>query len=178
MVARLWWAFSFHFLHPHIKAEWATCLELQAYSRHGNESLDAFALENLAGVDDSFGVHGNHVEPEELAAVLAHAAHLTDDFAVVAVQEPDVVVGEIGDVQQPLLPVGREHHAAGRAADAGFGRNDELIQELAFVRCHVDAVRAAVRGVDQSIIRYIQREMAAELPGFRTAECTDGPRRS
>jgi hypothetical protein len=28
------------------------------------------------------------VEPEELAAVLSHTAHLSDDFAVVTVQEP------------------------------------------------------------------------------------------
>ena len=67
-------------------------------SRHRYESLDAFALENFAGVDGSFGIHGNHVEPEELAAVLPHTPHLTNDFSVVTVQEPDVVVREIGDV--------------------------------------------------------------------------------
>src|SRR5262249_48817692 len=84
-----------------------SCFEIRRLeSRHRDESLDAFALENFAGVDDSFGIHGNHVEPEELAAVPPNTAHLTDVFAVVTFQEPDVVVGEIGDVKQPLLLVG------------------------------------------------------------------------
>ena len=51
----------------------------------GEEALDAFSGEDFSGVNDAFRVDGDHMEAEELAAVFAHAAHLTDHFAVFAV---------------------------------------------------------------------------------------------
>jgi hypothetical protein len=51
----------------------------------GEEALDAFSGEDFSGVNDAFRVDGDHMKAEELAAVFAHAAHLTDHFAVLAV---------------------------------------------------------------------------------------------
>jgi len=45
-------------------------------------------------------INGDHMKPEELSAVLAHAAQRAHDFAVLAVQEPDVVVRQIGNIQK------------------------------------------------------------------------------
>src|ERR1700722_9941492 len=46
------------------------------------ESLDPFTGEDLTCVDVAFRVHRDHVQPEELATVFAHASHLTDDLAI------------------------------------------------------------------------------------------------
>ena len=114
----------------------------------------------------AFRIDGDHVQTEELAAVFAHAAHLADDFAVFAVKEPDVVIGQIGNIQEPLLLVGREHHAASGAAHAGHRRQDEFVQELALLGGDVDAVGHAIRGVDQAVVGNVQREVAAEFLGL------------
>src|SRR6266540_7347212 len=67
----------------------------QTVSAHRHEPLHSLAVEHLARIDASLRVDGDHVQPKELPAVFAHAAHLTQDLALVPVQEPDVVVGEI-----------------------------------------------------------------------------------
>jgi hypothetical protein len=45
-------------------------------------------------------------------AVLADAAHLTHDFAILAIEEPDMVLGEIRDEAQSLPLAKREGDAA------------------------------------------------------------------
>src|SRR5438445_10155785 len=93
----------------------------------GEKPLHSLAGKHFASVDDALRVHRFHMEPEELAAVFAHLAHLSQDLAVLAIEEPDVVVGEIGNVQQPLFLVRREHHAAGGTAHGGpFGHLEFL----------------------------------------------------
>ncbi len=62
------------------------------------KSLNALTGEYLARVDSAFRIHGDHVQAEELAPVFAHASQLTDDLAILAVEKPDVVVGEVGNV--------------------------------------------------------------------------------
>src|SRR2546425_141979 len=62
-------------------------------SRH--KPLHALAGEDLTRVDVALRIDGDHVKPEKLAAGFAHAAQLADDLAVLAVQEPDVIVREI-----------------------------------------------------------------------------------
>ena len=64
-------------------------------SSRGHETLHPLAVEHLARIDVPRRVHCNHVKTEPLAAVLAHAAHLADDFAILAIQKPDVVVRQI-----------------------------------------------------------------------------------
>src|SRR5579864_6363570 len=109
-------------------------------SLDGDEPLYPLACEHFTGVDIAFGVGGDHVEPEELASVFAHASHLADDLAVLAVEEPDVVIGEVGNVQELLLLVGREYHASGGTADACHRGQDELLLVLALFRENLDAV--------------------------------------
>lgn len=46
------------------------------------------------------------MQSEELAAVLTIAAHLTDHLAAISIWEPDVVVGEVGDIEEALRFIG------------------------------------------------------------------------
>src|SRR5262249_41769487 len=92
------------------------------------ESLHAFAGEHLAGVNNALGVDGNHVQAVPLTCVLAHAAHLPQYLSVFAVEEVDMVVRQIRNVQEPLLLVRGERHAAGRASLAGLRRGYEFLQ--------------------------------------------------
>ena len=59
-------------------------------NRH--EPLHPLPVENLAGIDVAFRIDGDHVQPEELAAVLAHATERAHDLAILAIEEPYVVV--------------------------------------------------------------------------------------
>jgi hypothetical protein len=52
------------------------------------------------------------VQAEELSAVLAHAAKLTDHLARFPLDEPYVVVRKVGDVEILLRLVGRKRDAA------------------------------------------------------------------
>src|SRR6267378_2768481 len=60
-----------------------------------DESLYALAGEHLTRVDVALRVDGDHVQAEPLSSVFAHAAHLAHDLAILAIQEPDVVVREV-----------------------------------------------------------------------------------
>src|ERR1700688_3304533 len=61
-------------------------------SLYRDETLHPLAIEHLTRIDVSFRMDGNHVESEDLPAVLSHAAERAHTFAVFAVEEPDVVV--------------------------------------------------------------------------------------
>ena len=128
-----------------------------AVSPARQEPLHPLTGENLARVDNAFGVNRNHMQPEELAAVFAHASHPAHYLAVLAVEEPDVVIRQIGNIQEPLLLVGREHHAAGGTAHARRGSEDEFLDELALLGGDLDAVGIAIGGIDQPVVSDIQR---------------------
>src|ERR1700722_1072927 len=74
--------------------------------------LHTLAREDLPCVDDAFRIYRDHVQPKELARILAHTAHLAHDFAIHAIEEPNVVIRQIGNVQVLLSLVRREHDAA------------------------------------------------------------------
>ena len=78
----------------------------------GDEPLHALTREHSASVDVPLRIGRDHVQPEELAAVLAHAAELTDHLARFPLEEPYVVVRKVGDVEILLRLVGRERDAA------------------------------------------------------------------
>ena len=92
------------------------------------------------------------MQPEELAAVFAHLPHLAQNLAVLTVEKPDVVVGQIGDVQQPLLLVWREHHAACGTANSCPFRHLEFLDKFAVSREDVNPVGHAIGGVDQPVV--------------------------
>src|ERR671912_146359 len=52
------------------------------------EALYPLAVLDLARIDIALCINGNHVEAIPLAAVVAHAAHAVEHFAVGAVEEP------------------------------------------------------------------------------------------
>jgi hypothetical protein len=89
-----------------------------------------------------------------------HGAHLPDDLAIFAFKELDVVVGEVGDVQKALLPVGREHHATGGPANAGGGRDHEFPEILSFPGEDLDAIRIPVGRIHKSVTRDVESEVA------------------
>src|SRR5579871_279115 len=138
-------------------------------SFHRQEPLHALAREDFAGVDVALGIDRYHVQPEKLAAVFAHVAHLADYFAVLAVQKPNVVVGEVGNIKELLRLVWREHDTAGGPADSCGGGHNELPQKLALLGGHLNAIGVAVRGIDEPIVGNVQGEVAAELLRHRPA---------
>jgi len=73
---------------------------------HGNKSLHALAVPNLTWVDVALRIDGDHVQTHELTAVLAHHAHITQYLAVPSIEEPDVVIRDVGNIQIALLLVG------------------------------------------------------------------------
>src|ERR1700692_802906 len=108
------------------------------------------------------------MKSHKLPAVLAHRADLTHDVAFVTVEEPDVVVREIGNEQKPLRLVGRKGHATGGTALARSWRQNEFLHELSLLGGDLDAIRHPIGGVDQPVLGYIEREVASELLGHRS----------
>ena len=98
--------------------------------------MDPLAGEHLTRIDGALRIDRDHMQPVELAAAIAHAPHLTHDLAILAIEEPDVIVRQIGNIQEPLRLVDREHHAAGGATHACHGSQDEFLHELDKVWSH------------------------------------------
>src|SRR4029077_16551306 len=67
------------------------------------ESLHSLAVEHFTGIQIALGVGRLHMDAVELAGVFAHATHGAEDLASLAVEEPYMVVGEIGDIQEFLI---------------------------------------------------------------------------
>src|SRR5690242_7282008 len=67
-------------------------------SLNRHEPLHPLAGEDLTSIAIALRIHGDHVQPEDLAPVFAQASHLAHDFAILAVEEPDVIIREIGNV--------------------------------------------------------------------------------
>ena len=78
---------------PCSKTEQTDCA--RKFSLNRDEPLYPLAGEYFACIDVAFGIHGDHVQAEELAAVFAHASHPAHHLAVLAVEEPDMVIREI-----------------------------------------------------------------------------------
>ena len=53
------------------------------------------------------------MQAEELPAVFAHGSELTDHLAILTVDEPDMVVGQVRDVEIALTLVRRERDTTG-----------------------------------------------------------------
>jgi hypothetical protein len=93
------------------------------------EPLHSLAVEDLTGIQGALRVHGFHMHAEELASFLTHAANLAYDLPVQAIQKPDLVIGEIRNIQELLRLVRREHNSASGAAYARpFGDPDFLLE--------------------------------------------------
>ena len=80
--------------------------ETQILLRDGNKPLHALALKDFASINVAFGIHSDHVKTKKLAAVFTHSAYLSHDCAVLPIQKPDMVVRQVGDIQESLLFVG------------------------------------------------------------------------
>src|SRR5205085_10277510 len=118
-----------------------------------NEALHSFARKNFARIDDALRIHADHVEPKELAAVLAHAAKRAENLAVIAIQKPDVIVRQIGNKQETLRSIRRKRNAAGRSSDARILCQFDFLFKVALFIRDMDAVGIPIRCINQTIIR-------------------------
>src|SRR5689334_23612018 len=112
----------------------------------GNRKLlHAAPGRGFADVEISLRVDAHPVRPEHLADLPAAAAEFADDFQVGAPQDPDFMVGAVGDIQPLLLCVGREDRHECRTGGQRCRRDHLLSEKLALVIEHLDAVAAAIR---------------------------------
>src|ERR1044071_9676117 len=78
-------------------------LAARAVRRH--EPLHALTRKHLAGVDVSHRIVGDHVQAEELPAVLDHASELTDHLARFALESTEIMCGpKTAPPFSPMLP--------------------------------------------------------------------------
>ena len=79
-----------------------------------------------------------------------------------------MVVVDVAHVQESLLLVGREHHAA-RGAAGRIGRDWNFLDELPLLVGDVNAVARPICRVDQSVVGDVERQVALELLRHRSA---------
>src|SRR5215470_5547977 len=87
----------------------------------------------------------------ELAGVAAAPREVREYRAVVAAQEPDVIVLAVRRVQERLSAVGREVQIPHGAASQGGGGDQKLLHERAVLPEHLDAIVAAVADIDEPV---------------------------
>src|SRR5215467_1857432 len=80
--------------------------------------LSALTGIHFAGIDVSLGVHGNRVDPMELASHAAIIANGPDDVALFSVMDPDLVVRAVCNQHVLLIRVMRERKIIDRPAHA------------------------------------------------------------
>src|SRR5579871_5376816 len=115
------------------------------------EFLDALAFD-LAGIDVARFVDGDDMQHQELSGVAPGMAERADDAAVVAFDHADLVVGAVGIEEIALLRIGPEREIEYRAVTAGVLLVEPFLHIGAVFFEDLDAVLAAVAGIDQSVI--------------------------
>src|SRR6202030_2625996 len=138
---------------------------------NGDEFLNALAIFDFARVDIALRVHGDGVDPVELAGIMAGAAERANQFSVVAIEDPHHVVGAVRNQNIFLLRIGGKREvvnratrrightpdsAAVRAARLRRGMNPELLYKFALLGEDLNTVAAAFADVDKSVARRVR----------------------
>src|SRR5947208_3241109 len=95
---------------------------------------------------------------------MALAADGADFFAIFTIQNPDSSVKSVGDVQEFLFWIAREHRRPDRSLTQRLGMNEELFYKLAVLLKDLNPIAGSVANVNQTIIREVDAcHHAAEL---------------
>src|SRR6516225_5597725 len=131
-----------------------------------DELLNALAVLHFTGVDVSLGIGGDRVDPMQLAGVAAVAAERTRQGAILAVENPNHVVGAVGGQHVFLLRVARQgevidrparrilqipNAAAVRTARLRRRMHEPTGHELSLLGEDLNAVAAALADVNQTV---------------------------
>src|SRR5688572_2873361 len=117
------------------------------------EFLDAAARGGLADVDATAAVDAHAVRPQHLADMTSAVTEGADDFQVAAPQNPDLVIGAVGQVEPLLIVIRRQHRQERRARRARLGGEDLFGDVGALLIEHLEAVATAIRDVDAPVSR-------------------------
>src|SRR5262249_31224604 len=93
------------------------------------ELLDALALVGLARVDVALRAEAEGVEAVKAAGEAPAVAEAGHHGERVALQHPDFLVLPVGDIELPLLRIGRERHVPDRALAPRVLGDDHLLHE-------------------------------------------------
>src|SRR5437879_5339062 len=87
-----------------------------------DEFLDALSGFDLAGVEISLGIHGDGIDPVEIAGHASVIADGTFQLAGFAIVNPNFVVGAISNENVFAIRIVREGEIVSRSAHAVHGR--------------------------------------------------------
>ena len=127
------------------------------------ESLHAPAGGRFADVEIALRIHAHAVRAQHLSELTAAAAELADDLEIAAPQDPDLVVGAVGHIEPLLIAIRRQHRNERRARGQRARRDDLLLDELALLIEHLDAVAAPIGDVDHPVARTREAVHGGEL---------------
>src|SRR6478672_3099141 len=116
------------------------------------ELLDTLSGVDLSGIDVALGIDRHGVDPMELSGVAAAAAKTAGHGAVLALDDPDLIVLAVGTQQIGLLRVGPDRDVPHRAVAERVLLEEPLLDEAAVLLEHLDTVVDAVADIDQPVI--------------------------
>src|SRR5262249_2153289 len=123
----------------------------RAVSPLNQETLDPFSRVDLACVDISFGVSGDHVQPVESSASVAEEPEVAERPAIGAVNDPDDIVHYIGNINEGLLRP-RECQTARGPTIERFGCNSKFPHETSVFGKDLHSIRATISSIGESVI--------------------------
>src|SRR4030088_1730782 len=116
------------------------------------ELLDTLSGIDLGGINVAFRVDRYGVNPVKLSSITAAPPEAADNRAILALQDPDLVVLAIGAQQIGLLRIGPDRDIPHRAVAERVLLEEPLLHKGAVLLEHLDPIVDAVADVNQAVI--------------------------
>src|SRR6266487_5933274 len=107
---------------------------------------------DLGCVEVALGIDADVVHPFELPGHASAAAPRGEHLAVLPPERDDLIIRPIGDEDEPLHWIFRQHQVPHRAVGERLRLDPELLHERAVLAEHLDAVVGAVADVDEAVV--------------------------
>src|SRR6266511_2744082 len=120
---------------------------------HWTKFLHAAPKADLRGVEGALRINRNVVHPLELAGLAPLAAPLREQLSILARKRVDLAIGAVGDEDELLLRIDRQHQVPDRAVGERLGFDPEFLHKGAILAKHLDAVVDTIADIDEPVVR-------------------------
>src|SRR6266487_4375160 len=104
---------------------------------HWTKFLHAAPKADLRGVEGALRINRNVVHPLELAGLAPLAAPLREQLSILARKRVDLAIGAVGDEDELLLRIDRQHQVPDRAVGERLGFDPEFLHKGAILAKHL-----------------------------------------
>jgi hypothetical protein len=119
---------------------------------HRTKFLHTAPKADLRRVEGALRVNRDVVHPLKLAGLAPVTAPLREHLSILARKRVDLAIGAVGDEDELLLRIDRQHQVPDRAVGERLRFDPEFLHEGAILAEHLDAVVDTVADIDEPVV--------------------------